>query len=221
MLLEGQGGGPSLSVQGGALWQTDLSRDSGVGTFVAVDGRFMVSRIHISSSASDKTLTPSQAALLTTTSNDFVTDVTFRGGPVGKLGFLSLTFYGLGAIQGEWGPYFDYRHRVDGIGNFYNNADTPVTPGLGFGLDLSFSSKNSWSLGATTEMIAMISANQSYFEVNDGNGSSKHGVTAALPTAIVFKPHFDIGNYSVFGCFSVDIFGAAGDSMTGGVSYRW
>jgi len=213
-------GGPSLSLQGGALLQSGLVPDFTWGGFASAQGRVLLSNIEIGSGQAVGTLTPGQRSTLSATSFDLVGDADLRIGLQAKFYVGTLTAYYHGVVQYETGPYFDYRRRIDGIGHYYNVSYDPLTVGAGPGADLSIGSAGKWSLGLTAEITDYRTQTQTYVETKDDVDVTKPGGSSQGTATFLVKPHLDIGNYSVFIDAAGEFFGT-GQSFTLGMASRW
>jgi len=147
----------------GLLSQTSLEKEWGLSFFSALSSKLEYSSITFNpSSDSLIVMKENEKRLFDAKKNSFTSDLVLRTGPSVLFPIGSFTLFGLGVAGYENGDYFDYRSKLDTIGNYYNIATNRFSYGYGYGCDVSFGIKDAWDFGVLMEDRKMFSHTQSY-----------------------------------------------------------
>ena len=180
-----------IGINGGILYQTSLLRDWDVGLFSSISSKVEYSYITFSpDSDSRKLISKEQKELFNAHKNSLSSDLILRTGPMFKFKIGSFSLYGLGAIEYENGDYFDYRSKLDNIGNYYNLSTNRFAYGYGYGYDICLGKTREWDYGINIEVRYLLLNTQSYnsSEINyDRHSTTGEYTTTTVPGGVDLK----------------------------------
>lgn len=159
-----------VNINAGMVCQPDLGQNELVKPFVGFNlGGCLISST-ISLTNATQTSLRENYIYVDRDYNDYKIETLIKPGFVVKTDDRLAVLYLLGIGQYEWGEFYDFREKVDGIGNIYNMAGERFTYGFGLGGEYQMGIVDEYDVGFSCEVGSLFNITQSIaFEDRDQN----------------------------------------------------
>lgn len=185
----------SLMVNTGVLFQPSLEIDKIIGPYYNMNASGSFSEIIINPDATTVSLLRENNIDDLDEKSNYYFEIKFQPGFLFKYNQIMAAAYLQGIVKYEYGDYYNFRKKSDGIANTYNIAKSQFIYGFGYGTDFQIGVLNYCDIGISFEVESLFNKTQSvdysslqeYEVVKFKNNNYRY-------SALTYEPYIDYKN---------------------------